>query len=401
MSPIRPQDLFGSPNAIARDYARFRVSERLLLTGHSHQAWPDVAFDGMAKAYSDAAELIDDKWPRAFEVADAVRRGYARLLTDAPERIALGHNTHELVTKWLSALPLLSRPRLVTTDGEFHSIRRQLDRLAEEEIVEVMKVPALPVGDLCERIARVVDDRTAAVMMSSVLFRSAQIVPNLRAVAQACEAHGAELLIDVYHHLNVVPFSIARDGLERAYITGAGYKYCQLGEGNAFLRIPADCALRPVITGWFAEFDAKEQSPGSGVAYSAGPLRFAGATYDPASNYRAAEVFSYFERTGLTPELLREASQHQMQRIADRFDALNLDPKLLGRDRLIPIESLGGFLVLRSPRAGLICRVLHDRGVFTDYRADALRVGPAPYLSDAQIDEAVARLGEVVRGMKP
>ena len=55
--------------------------------------------------------------------------------------------------------------------------------------------------------------------------------------------------------------------------------------------------------------------------------------------------------------------------------------------------------VLRSPRAGDICRALHDAGVFTDYRGDALRIGPAPYLADAQIDEAMSRLGAVVRSL--
>jgi len=400
MAPIRPQNLYNSPNAIAADYSRFRVSERLLLTGHSHQAWPDCALSGQLRAWHDAAELVDDKWSHAFEVADAVRRGYARLLDDAPGRVALGNSTHELVTKWLSALPLRARPRLVTTDGEFHSIRRQMDRLAEEKLFEIVKVPAAPVRDLSERLAREVNDRTAAVMVSSVQFRSGEIVPNLRAIAAACSQHGAELLIDAYHHLNIVPFSIERDGLERAYVTGGGYKFCQLGEGNAFLRVPADCALRPVITGWFAEFDAKEQAPGTGVAFSPGPLRFAGATYDPTSHYRAAEVFAYFERKGLTPDLLREVSQHQVRRIADRFDALDLDAKLITRDRAVRIETIAGFLVLRSPRAGILCRVLHDRGVFTDYRGDALRVGPAPYLSDTQIEEAVDRLGQVVKGMR-
>jgi len=34
----------GSPNPIAHHYARFRVADRLLLTGHSHQAWPDIGF---------------------------------------------------------------------------------------------------------------------------------------------------------------------------------------------------------------------------------------------------------------------------------------------------------------------------------------------------------------------
>jgi kynureninase len=33
-------------------------------------------------------------------------------------------------------------------------------------------------------------------------------------------------------------------------------------------------------------------------------------------------------------------------------------------------------------------------GVYTDYRADVLRMGPAPYLSDAQIEEGVRLLRE-------
>ena len=352
----------------------------------------------MMEAFNDAAELVDDKWPNAFDKANAVRAGYARLLHDAPERIALAENTHELVTKWLSALPLKARSRIVTTDGEYHSIRRQLDRLAEEEIIELVKVPALPVSDLAARLVAEVDDRTAAVMMSSVLFRTGQIVPGVRDVASACERAGAELLIDAYHQINVVPFDPS--GLENAFITGAGYKYCQLGEGNAFLRMPSGRALRPVITGWFAEFEAKEAPPSAGVQYGHGPLRFAGATYDPTANYRAAAVFDYFSRRGLTPELLRKVSQHQIGLVASQFDALDLSPSVLSRDRSLPLESIAGFVVLRSARAGEICQALHDAGVFTDYRAEALRIGPAPYLSDAQIEDAMRRLGDVVRGMK-
>lgn len=397
---IRPDQLYNSPNAIAADYSRFRVSERLLLTGHSHQAWPDAAFEGQMRAFTDAAEFVDDKWPRAFEAANAVRRGYARLLGDAPERVALAESTHELVTKWLSALPLKKRPRVITTDGEYHSIRRQLDRLAEEKLIELVKAPASPVADLSERLAQLVDDRTSAVLLSSVLFRNGQIVPNLPAVATACVKRGAELLIDAYHHVNVVPFSLDATGLGRAFVTGAGYKYCQLGEGNAFLRMPADCAMRPVITGWFAEFEAKEQMPAKGVFYGRGPLRFAGATYDPTSNYRAAAVFEYFEKKGLTPDILRKVSQHQIKLLVERFDALDLNPEILKRNRALPLSEIAGFLVLQSPRAGEICKSLHDAGVYTDYRADALRLGPAPYLSDAQLEEAMRRLRDVVRNLR-
>ena len=115
---------------LARHYSRFRVGERVLLTGHSHQAWPDVAFEAQMQAWHDAAELVDGKWDVAMAVADEVREGYRDLLDDRDGHIALGQNTHELVTRFLSALPLRDRPRIVTTDGEFHTVRRQLARLA-------------------------------------------------------------------------------------------------------------------------------------------------------------------------------------------------------------------------------------------------------------------------------
>src|SRR5918992_2511692 len=102
-------------NPLAAHYSRFRVSERLLLTGHSHQAWPDVGFEALQRAWLDAAEYVDDKWEKAAAQAALVRAGFARLLGERPEQLALGQNTHELVTRWLSALPLIDRPRLVTT----------------------------------------------------------------------------------------------------------------------------------------------------------------------------------------------------------------------------------------------------------------------------------------------
>jgi kynureninase len=394
---VTPEALYASPNALAPHYRRFRVAERLRLTGHSHQAWPDVGLEAQQHAWLDAAEYADDKWERAFTMADRVRRGFARLLDDSDGAIALGANTHELVVRWLSALPLGRRPRLVTTTGEFHTIRRQVDRLAEEGIA-VVKLPPLPAATLAERVARTVDDRTAAVLVSAVLYENAHIVPDLARVLAACRRAGAELLVDAYHALGVVPFSIRRDGLAEAFVVGGGYKYCQLGEGNCFLRIPQDCALRPVITGWFAEFDALAAADAAPpVAYGPGAARFAGATYDPTSHYRAARVFDFFEQQELTPEFLRGVSQHQVGLLARSFDALDADPRVIARDRAVALPALGGFLALQSARAAELCRRLRDRGVLTDYRADVLRLGPAPYLSDAQLHDAVEALGGVIK----
>jgi kynureninase len=399
-APFRVQDLARDPNPLAPHYSRFRVSERILLTGHSHQAWPDVSFEGPLHAWADAAELVDEKWGRAEAVAHRVRAGYARLLGDRGENIALGHNTHELVLRFLSALPLHERPRLVSTDGEFHSLRRQLDRFAEDGLLEIVKVSAEPSVSIAERLARAVDRRTAAVLVSSVLFRNAHLVPGLASVMEACRAAGAELLVDAYHHLNVLPFSIEGDGLADAFVTGGGYKYCQLGEGNGFLRVPpARAQLRPILTGWFSEFAKLTHKPGGGVPYGAGPATWAGATYDPTSHYRAALVFDFFVEHGLTPELLRGVYQHQVGLLAERFDALGLDPRVITRDRSVGIERLGGFLALQTPHAGDFFHKLRERGVLTDYRGEWLRLGPAPYLSDAQLETAMEHLGDVARAI--
>ena len=81
-----PQTLYNSPNALAPNYSLFRVAERCLLTGHSHQAWPDRSLNGQRQAWLDAAELVDKKWDRAFDMADKVRHGYYRLLDDDSRR---------------------------------------------------------------------------------------------------------------------------------------------------------------------------------------------------------------------------------------------------------------------------------------------------------------------------
>jgi kynureninase len=385
------------PDQLTEHYRRFRVTERILLTGHSHQAWPDVAFEAQQQAWLDTAELVDDVWEVAFEKANEVRRGFARLLDDAPDRIALAPNTHELVVRFLSALPLRKRPTLITTDGEFHTIRRQLDRLAEEGI-EVVKVAAVPAATLADRLATGVDDRTAAVLVSAVLYANAHIVPNVRAVLAACERVGAELLVDAYHALDAIPFSLKSEGLERAYVVGGGYKYCQLGGGNAFLRMPPECALRPVVTGWFSEFAELAEPPRAGrVSYGAGPARFAGATYDPASHYRAAEVFDFFEKQGMTPDGLRQLSQHHVGVLTAGFDSLNADPNVIRRDRSVPLGAVGGFLALRTSRAPQLWGALRERGVWTDYRGDMLRLGPAPYLTDQQLSVAIAALGDALQ----
>jgi kynureninase len=124
-------------------------------------------------------------------------------------------------------------------------------------------------------------------------------------------------------------------------------------------------------------------------------MRFAGSTYDPTSHYRAARVLDFFEDHALTPERLRESYLHQTTLLAERFDELALDD--VTRDRETPLGSFGGFLAVESERAEELSRRLLEAGVLTDSRGRYLRFGPAPYLSDEQLEAAMEQLGRVAR----
>ena len=200
-------DIRNHPNRLAGFYRQFDVENRLLFTGHSHQAWPDVAYEGVKKSWEDASLYADEKWEKALEKAAMVRQGFANLLDDEQGYIALGSNTHELVVRFLSSLDLKKRPKIITTSGEFHSIRRQLARLSEEGI-EVVRADSYPVEDVAEKIIAQIDSRTAAVLVSSVFFETGLINPGIRAIASACAESGIALLVDAYHSLNVAPFSV-------------------------------------------------------------------------------------------------------------------------------------------------------------------------------------------------
>jgi kynureninase len=136
------------------------------------------------------------------------------------------------------------------------------------------------------------------------------------------------------------------------------------------------------------------------VAYGQGAAAFAGSTYDPTSHYRAARVFQFFGEQGLTPEALEASYRRQVARLADAFDALKAPEALITRDRETPLDRFGGFLALRCADAATMQRELAVRGVATDSRREFLRLGPALYLSDAQLDQAVAVLGAVIAARK-
>ncbi len=376
------------PAALRPHYSAFLTgtsTRRILLTGHSHQAWPDVARDAQVEAFELAARDVDDKWDAVFVAQDELRAHTAKRIGCEAKELAFAPNTHELVVRFLSALPLVRKPRIVTTTGEFHSAFRQLRRLAEEG-VEVVFVDADPVSSLAERLGAAVDGRTSAVLVSTVLFGTSSVVPGIGELVALARSRGAEVLLDAYHAFDNMPIAVP-DG---AFLVAGGYKYAQWGEGVCFLRVPAGCTLRPVYTGWFAGFAhlADRRTEGA-VAYEEdGGTRFAGSTFDPTSTLRARAVARFFEAHDMTPERLRATYQRQTGRILEAARSLPGVEVATPRAE----DARGGFVAVRTERAHDLVTALRTDGVFVDARGDLLRLGPAPYLLDVEIDEAIDKL---------
>lgn len=390
------QDIDILATRLAPHYSHFDVSNRLLFTGHSHQAWPDVALEGLKESYMASATQVDNKWDIAFKKTEVLRK-YLREFYDDPDgHYCLGPNTHQLLVSWLSSLDIKNKPKVITTNGEFHSMFRQLSRLAEEGL-KVHMVDAES-EYFVEEINHAADDQTCAIMLSRVYFESGLINQDIPQIASLARSKDIPLLIDDYHGTNVAPLSLKEENLEDCFMLIGGYKYLQWGEGNCFLRFPRNSELRPVITGWFASFSTLDQPRNEeSVQYDNGDQRFASGTYDPASQFRAAKVVEFFRKQGLTPQVLRQQYQRQVALLRGLFLEKNLSPDVIRLKHERPLEENGGFLALQSPCARKVRARLLDKNIFTDARGDILRIGPAPYITSSQIEQVIDALAGSIK----
>lgn len=380
-------------------YSNFNVGNRLLFTGHSHQAWPDVAREGLQEAYDAAARNVDTKW-KAAEEKRKILRNYLRSYYDDPDGLyCQSENTHHLLVSWLSSFDLNNKPKIITTDGEFHSMFRQLHRLTEEGL-QVTMVEAGS-GNIVQQIEDKIDNQVSTIMLSRVYFQSSLVNQYLTEIAELARSNNIPLLIDDYHGTNVVPLSIPSAGLEDCFMLIGGYKYLQWGEGNCFLRFPKDCTLRPAITGCFASFSTLNEPRSTGpVKYDDGNQRFASSTYDPSSQYRAAKVVKFFKKQGLIPHVLRKQYLRQLELLKNLFLEQNFDPSIIKLYHQKPLKQNGGFLAFQSPYARQIKAQLMEQNVFTDARGNILRFGMAPYITTDQIKNGIECLSKVVCSLK-
>jgi kynureninase len=364
-------------------FSRFLTSDpdRLHAAAHSHHPWPDVTFEAHQQAWLDAARLHDDKWEHVLGAVlpEAQTHIAGRLGLPDPASIAFASNTHELVTRLVSSLPVPAR--VLTTDAEFHSFSRQLARWEESGRVVAEQVPSAPLDTLAERLAAAAaGGGHDLVYLSHVLFDTGFLLDDLAAVVAAVPDDGTVVVIDGYHGFMAVPTALG-DLAGRVFYTAGGYKYAMAGEGVCFLHCPPGYVPRPVDTGWFAGFGQLTGGTGDTVRYAADGRRFLGATFDPSGLYRFNAVQRWLDGLHIDVEDVRAHVSRLQRDLLVRLDGVLPAPEASRR---------GSFLSFRLPDAGALHDRLRRSGIVTDYRGPRLRIGLGLYHDGGDVERLAA-----------
>lgn len=393
---ISIEDIRKSPNYLSKYYKHAAVAHRIQLTGHIHQAMPDVCGEAYQEHWDCVNKLGEERWDDLFDIAYQVRSGFASLLNCTAEDIALGDSTHDLFCRFLSALPERKVVKILSTDAEHPSISRQLERLNEAGRIELVKVPANPASQVVERLVHTLDDSVDAVCISAVNYQTGHLILELDTLWPVCEKFGCELYVDAYQSINLQPFCLEDYNLTSAFVSGGGNKYCQMGDGVCFLYVPPARDFKPLLTSWFASFDPIIDDPAAlPIAYSDDATRFFGSSRDGLPWFRAMKSFEFFKKHEMDPDWLFDVNHHQLNYLATQFAEQELPESIISMP--VDVEYMGGFLGLTSPYAEEICGHMRDRGVHSDFCRDWLRLGPAPYLSDEHLADGVIALAESVQ----
>ncbi len=350
-------------------FSRVLGREEIYLANHSLGRPPDRAAEDVRDAldawYSDM-DGAWDLWLKArqrFRALTAQLVGAQRLDCIVPKTSA-GQGLRAVLNA------MKGKPRVVSSDGEFDSIDFILRVYREQRRIELKLVPW---RELSPKGADLV-------VVSTVMFRTGEIVKNLPKLIHEAHAAGALVLLDVYHHAGVLPLDLAE--LHADFAVGGSYKYTRGGPGACWLYVRPGLAetLRTPDTGWFAKKNV-----------------FAYARPEPPEFGAGGDAWLESTPPVLPPFQALAGLDVTLELGVGRIRAHSLEQKRFLADLLPRCEGVGddhgAFLTLKHRDAAALSARLANEGVKTDARGEYLRLCPDFLNTFEELDRAA----EIIR----
>ena len=359
--------------------------DRIYLATHSLGLPPDAAAEDLAAYLATWFSRGALAWPEWLAAREHYRASLATLL-GAPRTdcVIPRESAGEALASVLAMLP--AGARVVTSSGEFDSVLTVLGQHAAHGRIRLAVLGEAEMM-VAAAIARELErEPTALVVLSHVFYATGRLLPNPAEFAAICRAHGAALLLDVYHSLGAVPVDAGALGCD--YMIGGCYKYLRGGPGAAFLYAAPDRLEhdRPLQTGWFAlrqdahvEAGAPPQLAPGGDAHLLGTPAVA-AWFQARAGLELA--------LALGPDRLRAWSLDQLRFLKAELAAQGIDSR--GAD-----SEHGAFLTIPVQEPDQVVAALAEHAIVANARRGLLRLTPDLVTTRDQL----ARTARVLRGI--
>jgi kynureninase len=328
----------------------------------------------------------EEKW---MQVPGEVAGSVEQLIQAEPGSVSLHANVTVAQAVALSCLEFApGRNRVVCSAEDFPSVLYLYEGLARRG-AEIVRVPAREGRRIEEAdLIAAIDERTALVAVSHVLFRTSQLLDAGPVVARA-RAVGAISMLDAYQSVGIVDVDVS--ALEPDFLTGGSIKWLCGGPGTGYLYVNprVHARLHPALTGWFGHEQPFAFDPGPQRLH-AGERRFWNGTPCIPAYCAARPGFAIAAEIG--GEALREKSLRQTARLlalADDHGFTVGSPREEARR--------GGTVCLDVPHAEQVCARLLADDVLLDFRPGVgIRLAPHHYTRDDEVDEVMSRVRRAV-----
>jgi kynureninase len=364
------------------------------LVSNSLGAMPRAVPDRLAEYVDAWAELGVRAWAQGWwRMPGEVGNEIAPLIGARDGEVVMVPNVSLAQATILSALEYTpARNRIVMTSLDFPSVRYVYDRLAARLGAEIVVVPTNDgVGVALDELLAAIDERTALVAVSQVLFKSAYVM-DAEAICAHAHRVGALVSLDSFHAVGVIPVDVKQIGCD--FLTGGVLKWLCGGPGGCFLYASPEMTARyaPSLTGWQAHARPFGFEPE--MEYTGDVFRWLGGTPVIPALYAAIEGPRVVRRAGI--EAIRAKSLRQTGRLIELADERGFQVHA-PRDP----ECRGGTVAFDVPHAYEVAQYLLSQDVVIDYRPGAgIRIAPHFYTRDDELERAVSTIDEALESDK-